>query len=86
MQQASYVTSPAYVAAVERVKECESKLDAAKKVLEADEAKVASAPNPVFAQRLQGKIAASSAARDTAAAELNAARDALQAVIASHQQ
>lgn len=86
MQQPSYVTSPAFVAATERVKECESKLEAAQKVLEADEAKVASAPNPVFAQRLQGKIAASMAARDAATAELNAARDALQAVIAAHTQ
>lgn len=86
MQQPSYVTSPAFVAATERVKECASKLEAAQKVLEADEAKVASAPNPVFAQRLQGKIAASMAARDAATAELNAARDALQAVIAAHKQ
>jgi hypothetical protein len=70
---------PAYQAATARVAECEAKLQAAQKALEEDEAKAASAPNPIYAQKLKSKVATTAAARDAAQAELDAARAAVQA-------
>jgi hypothetical protein len=60
------------------VAECETKLQAAQKALEEDEAKAASAPNPIYAQKLKSKVATTAAARDAAQAELDAARAAVQ--------
>jgi hypothetical protein len=71
-------SDPAYEAATARVAECETKLQAAQKALEEDEAKAASAPNPIYAQKLKSKVATTAAARDAAQAELDAARAAVQ--------